>query len=149
MLDGLITETRTLRFQKYSDKSAGSDGWKDSLLGSFSANLMKADKRIGYCLDAIKDYACSGTGCRGGHHSAGFWDEEASAIKNVMTSFAAALQVTFREIGAWLVWLAHLIHQFNDKELYRADKEVKEVADGQYDWRFPKEENAYSRGRSR
>jgi len=133
VLDRLITETRTLRFQKYSDKSDGSDGWKDSLLASFSANLMKADKRIGSCIEAIKDYACSGTGCRGGQHSACFWDEEAYAIKKVMTTFAAALQTTLREIGSWLVWLANILHKFNDRELYRADREVKDIADGRYD----------------
>ena len=109
VLDKLITETRDLRFAKYSDKSAGSDGWKDSLLSGFSANTMKAYPTIGYCVDAIKDYACSGTGCRGGSHGSCFWDEEASAIKKVMTSFATALQATLREVGAWLVWLAHIV----------------------------------------
>jgi len=136
VLDRLITETRDLRFAKYSDKSAGSDGWKDSLLSGFSANTMKAYPTIGYCVDAIKDYACSGTGCRGGSHGSCFWDEEASAIKKVMTSFATALQATLREVGAWLVWLAHIIYHFNERELYRADNEVKDVADGQYDWRI-------------
>ena len=136
VLDRLITETRDLRFAKYSDKSAGSDGWKDSLLGGFSANTMKAYPTIGYCIDAIKDYACSGTGCRGGSHGSCFWDEEASAIKKVMTSFATALQATLREVGAWLVWLAHIVYHFNERELYRADNEVKDVADGQYDWRI-------------
>ena len=110
---------------------------------------MRTDKRIGYCINAIKDYACSGTGCRGGHHSAGFWDEEAYAIKDVMSSLAASLQATFREIGAWLVWLANALHNYNDRELYRADKEVRDVADGCYDWRFPREENGYGGGRSR
>ncbi len=136
VLDRLITETRDLRFAKYSDKSAGSDGWKDSLLGGCSANTMKAYPTIGYCIDAIKDYACSGTGCRGGSHGSCFWDEEASAIKKVMTSFATALQATLREVGAWLVWLAHIVYHFNERELYRADNEVKDVADGQYDWRI-------------
>ena len=136
VLDRLITETRDLRFAKYSDKSAGSDGWKDSLLSGFSANTMKAYPTIGYCVDAIKDYACSGTGCRGGSHGSCFWDEEASAIKKVMTSFATALQATLREVGAWLVWLAHIVYHFNERELYRADNEVKDVADGQYDWRI-------------
>ena len=32
VLDRLITETRDLRFAKYSDKSAGSDGWKDLIV---------------------------------------------------------------------------------------------------------------------
>ncbi len=149
MLDGLVTETAALRKEKYSDKSAGSDGWKDSLLGSFSANLMRADRRIGYCLDAIKGYACSGTGCRGGRHGDCFWDEEAYTIKNVMTSFAEALQATLREIGSWLVWLANAVHRFNDRELYRADKEVRDVADGRYDWRIERIDRGQGGGISR
>ena len=32
MLDGLVTETAALRKEKYSDRSDGCDGWKDSLL---------------------------------------------------------------------------------------------------------------------
>ena len=149
MLDGLVTETAALRKEKYSDKSAGSDGWKDSLLGSFSANLMRADRRIGYCIDAIKDYACSGTGCRGGRHGDCFWDEEAYTIKNVITSFAEALQATLREIGSWLVWLANAVHRFNDRELYRADKEVRDVADGRYDWRIERIDRGQGGGISR
>ena len=149
VLDRLITETRDLRFAKYSDKSAGSDGWKDSLLSGFSANTMKAYPTIGYCVDAIKDYACSGTGCRGGSHGSCFWDEEASAIKKVMTSFATALQATLREVGAWLVWLAHIVYHFNERELYRADNEVKDVADGQYDWRIDRIDRGRGGGMSR
>ena len=149
VLDRLITETRDLRFAKYSDKSAGSDGWKDSLLGGFSANTMKAYPTIGYCIDAIKDYACSGTGCRGGSHGSCFWDEEASAIKKVMTSFATALQATLREVGAWLVWLAHIVYHFNERELYRADNEVKDVADGRYDWRIDRIDRGRGGGISR
>ena len=149
VLDRLITETRDLRFAKYSDKSAGSDGWKDSLLGGFSANTMKAYPTIGYCIDAIKDYACSGTGCRGGSHGSCFWDEEASAIKKVMTSFATALQATLREVGAWLVWLAHIVYHFNERELYRANNEVKDVADGQYDWRIERLDRGRGGGMSR
>ena len=149
VLDRLITETRDLRFAKYSDKSAGSDGWKDSLLSGFSANTMKAYPTIGYCVDAIKDYACSGTGCRGGSHGSCFWDEEASAIKKVMTSFATALQATLREVGAWLVWLAHIVYHFNERELYRANNEVKDVADGQYDWRIERLDRGQGGGISR
>lgn len=110
---------------------------------------MRADKRIGYCINAIKDYSCSGTGCRGGHHSAGFWDEEAYTIKNVMISFAASLQATLKEIGSWLVWLANILHKFNDRELYRADKEVSNVADGEYDWRIDRIDRGRSGGITR
>ena len=94
-LDRLITETRTLRFEKYSDKSAGSDAWKDSLLIGFSNNMIKADETIRYCIHAIQDYAYSGFMCRGGgKHDCIFWPEEAHAIKKVMTSFAEAFKTT-------------------------------------------------------
>ncbi len=147
VLDVLITETRTLRFQKYSDKSAGSDAWKDALLAGFSANLIGSDETFGYCIDAIKDYACSGLGCRGGHHDLCFWDEEALAIKKVMTSLAKAFKTTLQAIGDWLVWMAHRLYNFNDRELFRADKAVKDVADGGYDWRIERIERGYGGGR--
>ena len=147
MLDGLVTETAALRKQKYSMDP--DDSWKESILANISGKMMAVDKNIGYCIDAIKDYACSGTGCRGGSHGDCFRDEEAFAIKKVMTSLAAAFKATLREIGAWLVWVANALHNFNDRELYRADREVRDVADGRYDWRFPKVENGYGGGRSR
>ena len=148
VLDGLITETRTLRFQKYSDKSAGSDAWKDALVAGFSSQMISADETIGYCIDAIKDYACSGLGCRGGHHDLCFWDEEALAIKKVMTSFAKAFKTTLHAIGDWLVWMAHKLYTFNERELYRANKAVKDVADGGYDWRIERIERGHGGGRS-
>ena len=113
-----------------------SKGWKDSVLIGLSANLIDSDETLGYCIDAIKDYACSGLGCRGGHHDIGFWDEEASAIKIVMTYLAKAFKTTLQEIGAWLVWAANRIYKFNVLELRRADSEVKDVADGRYDWKI-------------
>ncbi|MBR4822094.1 MAG: hypothetical protein IKZ71_02995 [Bacteroidales bacterium] len=148
VLDRLISETRTLRFEKYSDKSAGSDAWKDSLLVGFSNNMIKADETIRYCIHAIQDYAYSGFMCRGGgKHDCIFWPEEAHAIKKVMTSFAEAFKTTLRAIGDWLVWMANKLSKFNDRELYRADKEVKQIADGYYDSQIRKVENGFG-GRS-
>ncbi len=150
VLDRLISETRTLRFEKYSDKSAGSDAWKDSLLIGFSNNMIKADETIRYCIHAIQDYAYSGFMCRGGgKHDCIFWPEEAQAIKNVMTSFAEAFKTTLHAIGSWLVWMASKLSKFNERELYRADKEVKQIADGYYDGQIRKVENGYGGGRSR
>ena len=150
VLDRLITETRTLRFEKYSDKSAGSDGWKDSLLIGFSNQMIKADESIRYCIHAIQDYAYSGFMCRGGgKHDCIFWSEEAHAIKKVMTSFAEAFKTTLHAIGDWLVWMASKIGNFSDRELYRADKEVKDIADGYYDGQIQKVENSYGGGISR
>ena len=154
VLDRLITETRDLRFAKYSDKSAGSDAWKDSLLVGFSNNMIKADETIPYCIHAIQDYAYSGFMCRGGgKHDCIFWPEEAHAIKKVMTSFAEAFKTTLHAIGDWLVWMANKLSKFNERELYRADKEVKQIADGYYDGYYDgqirKVENGYGGGRSR
>ena len=150
VLDRLITETRTLRFEKYSDKSAGSDGWKDSLLIGFSNQMIKADESIRYCIHAIQDYAYSGFMCRGGgKHDCIFWPEEAHAIKKVMTSFAEAFKTTLHAIGDWLVWMASKLGNFSDRELYRADNEVKQIADGKYDGQIRKDENGYGGGMSR
>ena len=150
VLARLITETRDLRFAKYSDKSADSDAWKDSLLVGFSNNMIKADETIPYCIHAIQDYAYSGFMCRGGgKHDCIFWPEEAHAIKKVMTSFAEAFKTTLHAIGDWLVWMANKLSKFNERELYRADKEVKQIADGYYDGQIRKVENGYGGGRSR
>ena len=149
-LDRLITETRTLRFEKYSDKSAGSDAWKDSLLIGFSNKMIKADEAILYCIHAIQDYAYSGFMCRGGgKHDCIFWPEEAHAIKKVMTSFAEAFKTTLHAIGSWLVWMASKLGNFSDRELYRADNEVKQIAEGNYDSQIRKVENGYGGGLSR
>ena len=149
-LDRLITETRTLRFEKYSDKSAGSDAWKDSLLIGFSNKMIKADEAILYCIHAIQDYAYSGFMCRGGgKHDCIFWPEEAHAIKKVMTSFAEAFKTTLHAIGEWLVWMASKMGNFSDRELYRADNEVKQIAEGNYDSQIRKVENGYGGGLSR
>ena len=144
VLDRLITETRDLRFAKYSDKSAGSDTWKDALLVGFSNSMIKADETIPYCIHAIQDYAYSGFMCRGGgKHDCIFWPEEAHAIKKVMTSFAEAFKTTLHAIGSWLVWMANKLSNFSDRELYRADNEVKQIADGYYDGKIRKVENGY------
>ena len=145
VLDRLITETRDLRFAKYSDKSAGSDAWKDSLLVGFSNQMIAAEKStIPYCIHAIQDYAYSGFMCRGGgKHDCFFWPEEAHAIKKVMTSFAEAFKTTLHAIGSWLVWMANKLSNFSDRELYRADNEVKQIADGYYDSQIRKVENGY------
>ena len=140
MLDGLVTETAALRKQKYSMDP--DDGWKDSLLTGFSTQMMATDETIGYCIHAIQDYAYSGFMCRaGGRHDCIFWPEEAYAIKRVMTSFAAAFKTTLHATGNWLVWMANKLSNFNDRELYRADKEVKDIADGRYDGQIQKYEN--------
>ena len=87
--------------------------------------------------------------CRGGgKHDCIFWPEEAHAIKKVMTSFAEAFKTTLHAIGDWLVWIANKLSKFNERELYRADKEVKQIADGCYDGQIRKVENGFG-GRSR
>ena len=116
-------------------------GWKDALLVGFSANLIVADETMNYCVEAIKDYAFSCFGGRGGNHGVIFYPEEAFAIKKVMTSLSKAFKTTLHAIGEWLVWVAHKVAKFNGRELYRADKEVKDIADGRYDGHIRKYEN--------
>ena len=129
---------------------AGSDGWKDSLLIGFSNQMIKAEESIRYCIHAIQDYAYSGFMCRGGgKHDCIFWPEEAHAIKKVMTSFAEAFKTTLHAIGSWLVWMASKLGNFSDRELYRADNEVKQIAEGNYDSQIRKVENGYGGGLSR
>ncbi len=53
-----------------------------------------------------------------------------------MTNLAAIAKTTFQVIGNWLVYVASRIARFNDWELNRAEREVKDVADGLYDWRI-------------
>ena len=82
--------------------------------------------------------------CRGGgKHDCVFWPEEAHAIKKVMTSFAEAFKTTLHAIGEWLVWMANKLGNFSDRELFRADNEVKQIADGYYDGKIRKVENGY------
>ena len=152
-------EDRSARYEALNDMIADSlndkyamdisHKWKDSVLTGLSATFIEADETVGYCIDAIKDYACSGTGCRGGHHGSCFWDEEASAIKKVMTYLAKAFKTTLQEIGAWLVWAANRIYKFNALELRRADSGVKDVADGRYDWRIDRLDRGQGGGLSR
>ena len=58
-----------------------------------------------------------------------------------MTSMAKAFQTTLHAIGEWLVWVANKVAKFNGRELYRADNEVKDIADGRYDGQIRKYEN--------
>ena len=87
------------------------------------------------------DYAYSGSGCRGDHHGDIFYDEESSAIKKVMKTMSQITNVAMQKIVDWLVWIANIVGNFNDRELHRAETEVKDIADGYYDGRIQKFEN--------
>ena len=45
--------------------------------------------------------------------------------------------------------MTNKLSKLNDRELYRADKEVKDIADGRYDSQFREVENGYRGGKSR
>ena len=45
--------------------------------------------------------------------------------------------------------MANKLSKFNERELYRADKEVKQIADGYYDSQIRKVENGHGGARSR
>ena len=133
-LDGLQTEVAEKRREKYSIDT--SNEWKDPALRAVSGYLVATDEVIKFAIEAIQDYAYSGTGGRGGNHGDCFRDNEAYIIKKVMTNLAAIAKTTFQTIGYWLVYVASRIARFNDWELNRAEREVKDVADGRYDWRI-------------
>ena len=133
-LDGLQTEVAEKRREKYSIDT--SNEWKDPALRAVSGYLVATDEIIKYTIETIQDYAFSGTGGRGGNHGDCFSDKEAYIIKKLMMNLAAIAKTTFQVIGNWLVYVASRIAKFNDWELNRAERGVKSVADGEYDWRI-------------
>ena len=147
MLDGLVTETATLRKEKYSIDT--SNEWKDPALRAVSGYLVATNEVIKYSIEAIQDYAYSGTGGRGGNHGDCFSDKEAYIIKKLMMNLAAIAKTTFQVIGNWLVYVASRIAKFNDWELNRAERGVKSVADGEYDWRIDRIDRGRGGGISR
>ena len=92
-------------------------------------------------VDAIIDFAKSGSGCRGGNHGSYFYDEESSAIKVLMFKFARLAATSIEHVAQWLVWLAKELGQLTNMELHRADTEVRDIVDGKYDWRIERYEN--------
>ena len=146
-LDGLQTEVAEKRREKYSIDT--SNEWKDPALRAVSGYLVATDEVIKFAIEAIQDYAYSGTGGRGGSHGDCFRDNEAYIIKKVMTNLAAIAKTTFQAIGYWLVYVASRIARFNDWELNRAERGVKSVADGEYDWRIDRIDRGRGGGISR
>ena len=146
-LDGLQTEVAEKRREKYSIDT--SNEWKDPALRAVSGYLVATDEVIKFAIEAIQDYAYSGTGGRGGNHGDCFRDNEAYIIKKVMTNLAAIAKTTCQAIGNWLVYVASRIARFNDWELNRAEREVKDVADGRYDWRIDRIDRGRGGGMSR
>ena len=133
-LEGLQAEVAEKRREKYSIDT--SNEWKDPALRAVSGYLVATDEVIKYTIETIQDYAFSGTGGRGGNHGDCFSDKEAYIIKKLMMNLAAIAKTTFQVIGNWLVYVASRIAKFNDWELNRAERGVKSVADGEYDWRI-------------
>ncbi len=132
----LSADASILRKEVYSLKFEHE--WKDHALFALSGYLLSMDRRLQYCISAIQDYAYSGTGGRGGKHGDIFYDEESSTIRNLMNELAKMAGCALRKIADWLVWVAQLAspNGFNEWELKRADREVYDIADGNYDWRI-------------
>ena len=146
-LEGLQTEVAEKRREKYSIDT--SNEWKDPALRAVSGYLVATDEVIKYTIETIQDYAFSGTGGRGGNHGDCFSDKEAYIIKKLMMNLAAIAKTTFQVIGNWLVYVASRIAKFNDWELNRAERGVKSVADGEYDWRIDRIDRGRGGGISR
>ena len=146
-LEGLQSEVEEKRREKDSIKT--SDEWMNPALRAVSGYLVATDEVIKFAIEAIQDYAYSGTGGRGGNHGDCFRDNEAYIIKKVMTNLAEIAKTTFQTIGNWLVYVASRIARFNDWELNRAERGVKKVADGEYDWRIDRIDRGRGGGISR
>ena len=146
-LEGLQSEVEEKRREKDSIKT--SDEWMNPALRAVSGYLFNTDKVIKFAVETIQDYAYSGTGGRGGNHGDCFYDNEAFVIKKLMTGLAAIAKTTFQVIGNWLVYVASKIAKFNDWELRRAERGVKSIADGDYDWRIDRFERRQGGGISR
>ena len=144
-LDGLRKEAAEQRKEIYAMDY--NKGWKDQALLAVSAYLILIDDTVKFCLKAILDYAYSGLGCRGGKHGDFFPDDESTAIKKLMKTMSEGAKVSIQKIGDWLVWAANAIGKFNDWELRRAERGVKEIADGNYDWRIERYENRHGLSR--
>ena len=146
-LEGLQSEVEEKRREK--DSINTSDEWMNPALRAVSGYLFNTDKVIKFAVETIQDYAYSGTGGRGGNHGDCFYDNEAFVIKKLMTGLAAIAKTTFQVIGNWLVYVARKIAKFNDWELRRAERGVKSIADGDYDWRIDRFERRQGGGISR
>ena len=146
-LEGLQSEVEEKRREK--DSINTSDEWMNPALRAVSGYLFNTDKVIKFAVETIQDYAYSGTGGRGGNHGDCFYDNEAFVIKKLMTGLAAIAKTTFQVIGNWLVYVASKIAKFNDWELRRAERGVKSIADGDYDWRIDRFERRQGGGISR
>lgn len=115
--------------------------WQEPMFTGMGKYLYAVDEMVKFCVDAIIDFAKSGSGCRGGNHGVYFYDEESSAIKALMLKFAKLAAVSIEHVAQWLVWLAKELGQLTNMELHRADTEVKDIVDGKYDWRIERYEN--------
>ena len=115
--------------------------WQEPMFTGMGKYLYAVDEMIKFCVDAIIDFAESGSGCRGGNHGSYFYDEESSAIKSLMIKFARLAATSIEHVAQWLVWLAKELGQLTNMELHRADTEVRDIVDGKYDWRIERFEN--------
>jgi len=142
LVDQLRQEAHDHRNELYSLKNP--EEWTSKALFAVSVYLLTIDQRLKYCIDAIQDYAYSGTNCRGGHHGDIFDDSEASTIKSLMKDMAKIAHCALQTIADWLIWVAKSASKdgFNYWELSRAEREVKDIADGRYDWRIERFENS-------
>ena len=139
MVEQIRTDASNQRKELYDLKK--NMDWSVKALYAVSSYLLRIDDTIKFCINAIMDYGRSGSLGSGGNHGDIFHDDEAYAIKYVMNTMTEIIKVPLQIIGSWLVWLTNTIANFSDWELRRADREVKDIADGYYDGRIRKYEN--------
>ncbi len=125
--------------EKYEIKNLSD--WQEPMFTGMSKYLYAVDEMVKFCVDAVIDFAKSGSGCCGGNHGSYFYDEESSAIKALMFRFAKLAATSIEHVAQWLVWLAKELGQLTNMELHRADTEVRDIVEGKYDWRIERFEN--------
>ena len=125
--------------EKYEIKNRSD--WQEPMFTGMSKYLYAVDEMVKFCVDAVIDFAKSGSGCCGGNHGSYFYDEESSAIKTLMIKFTMLAATSIEHVAQWLVWLAKELGQLTNMELHRADTEVRDIVEGKYDWRIERFEN--------
>ena len=135
----LNTQTSKAIEEMYERKNLSD--WQEPMFTGMSKYLYAVDEMVKFCVDAVIDFAKSGSGCCGGNHGSYFYDEESSAIKALMFRFTKLAGTSIEHVAQWLVWLTKELGQLTNTELHRADTEVRDVVDGKYDWRIEKYDN--------
>lgn len=109
--------------------------WRDDVLTLIARMLYKTQEVFRKAIDAIIDFARAACHVRSSQRQDIFTSEQAASVKTAIDAYAA----TDRErvpVGNWLVNFAADNASLSDQEYSRASNEVRDVAEGRYEWRI-------------